>query len=122
MAHESTVQTTLLGEPQTTLVNQRHTDEYDIDIGRANGGNSHLLNTPVGDDGWLGNPFTMANHTREEAVEKYREAFRSRLQEDAFREAVESLQGKTLACWCYPQECHGDVILAYLHYKADVLD
>lgn len=29
-----------------------------------------------------------------------------------FREAVESLRGKTLACWCPPdQPCHGDVLL-----------
>ncbi|WP_433632638.1 DUF4326 domain-containing protein [Halomicrococcus sp. NG-SE-24] len=110
-----TKQTTLTGDVQTRLVNQRNTDEYDIDIGRANGGESHLLNTDVGDDGWLGNPYkTSDGYSREEAVEKYREAFQNRFDDDEFRDAVEELRGKTLACWCTPKACHGDVILEYL--------
>ena len=110
-----TKQTTLTGDVQTRLVNQRNTDEYDVDIGRANGGKNYMLNTDVGDDGWLGNPYTTSDgYSREEAVEKYREAFHDRLEDDEFRDAVEELRGKTLACWCTPKACHGDVILEYL--------
>ena len=122
MTGEDTQQATLTGDPQTTLVNQKRTDEYDVDIGRGNGGRNNIQNTEVGDDGWLGNPFTMSNHTREEAVEKYREAFRERLDDDEFREAVESLRGKTLGCYCTPKACHGDVILAYLRHGEEGLE
>jgi hypothetical protein len=112
---DNTQQTTLGGDPKTTLVNQRNTDEFDIDIGRAHNGESNLLNTEVGDAGWLGNPYRISDgYDREEAVAKYREAFRDRLEDDEFREAVEDLRGKTLACWCSPRACHGDVIVEYI--------
>jgi len=110
-----TTQKTLFGDPKTTLVNQRNTDEFDIDIGRADSGESHLLNTDPGELGWLGNPYRMSDgYDREEAVAEYREAFRDRLEDDEFREAVEDLRGKTLACWCSPRACHGDVIVEYI--------
>ncbi|WP_433633660.1 DUF4326 domain-containing protein [Halomicrococcus sp. NG-SE-24] len=63
----------------------------------------------------LGNPYkTSDRYSREEAVEKYREAFHDRLNDDEFQDAVEELRGKTLACWYTPKACHRDVILEYL--------
>ena len=108
-------QTTLTGEIQTQLVNQRNTDAYDVDIGRADGGTSHMMNTEIGEPGWLGNPYPVSNYSREESIANYREDFLARVhQDEAFREAVENLRGGTLACWCTPKPCHGDVILEYL--------
>lgn len=96
-------------------MNQHRAEQWDVGIGRANGGNSHLLNTDVDEPGWLGNPFPLSEgYSREKSISRYREAFRERLQTDAFRVAVNSLQGKTLACYCRPKACHGDVILEYL--------
>lgn len=110
-----TTQKTLFGDEQTTLVNQRNTDEFDVDIGRADSGQSTIENTDPGDPGWLGNPYRMSDgYDREEAVAKYRETFRDRLEDPEFREAVEELRGQTLACWCTPQACHGDVIVEYI--------
>lgn len=101
---------------QTRLVNQRHTDGYDIDIGRADGGTTHLLNTPVGEPGWLGNPYALSDgFTWKESIRRYREDFHDRLTNDEFREAVEGLRGQTLACWCKPKACNGDVVLHYPH-------
>lgn len=112
---DETEQYTLAGEPETELVNQRRTSEYDVDIGRGDNGESNIQNTEPGEPGWLGNPFAMSDGwSREEAVERYREAFRDRLDDPEFRAAVEELHGKTLACWCTPRSCHGDVILEYL--------
>ncbi len=112
---EKATQQTLFGDEKTTLVNQRNTGEFDIDIGRADNGRSHLLNTAVGEPGWLGNPYRESDgYSREKAVEKYRKAFRDRLEDEEFREAVEDLRGKTLACWCTPKACHGDVIVEYI--------
>ena len=113
---KETEQVTLTVEQQTALVNQRNTDEYDVDIGRANGGQSHLNNTPVGDCGWLGNPYKLTDgHSREKSIKMYRKDFYNHIREDKdFREAVERLKGLTLACWCRPRDCHGDVIVDYL--------
>lgn len=113
--NDDTTLTTLAGTPKTTLVNQKQTSEFDVDIGRGNNGRNHLQNTAVGDPGWLGNPYRMTDgYRREEAVEKYREAFRDRIDDPEFREAVEDLRGKTLACYCTPKACHGEVIVEHL--------
>ncbi|WP_158059245.1 DUF4326 domain-containing protein [Halorussus halophilus] len=126
MTEETTTeQRTLTGDPTTSLVNQKHTDEFDVDIGRSNHGRNNIENTDVGTPGWLGNPYSVSDgYSRSEAIEKYRTSFCERLEDDEFREAVEELRGKTLACWCVasPQQtasepfetCHGEVILAYL--------
>jgi hypothetical protein len=57
-----------------------------------------------------GNPYTIAEHGREQAVALYRQrlAEHPELVEAARRE----LAGKDLACWCQPGElCHADVLL-----------
>jgi hypothetical protein len=46
--------------------------------------------------------------TREEVVQKYREwiiAARPDLMSE-----LHTIKGKTLACWCAPLPCHGDVL------------
>lgn len=111
---EGTEQVTLGGDVRTRLVNQRDTDSYDIDIGRANGGTSHINNTAVGEPGWLGNPYSASDYSREGAIRRYRGDFYDRLEDDAFERAVKDLRGQTLACWCVPQPCHGDVLVEYL--------
>lgn len=112
--HETT-QHTLSGNPTTELVNQKRTDEYEVDIGRSNRGENHMNNTPTGEPGWLGNPYKKEDYGREECIERFREDFIKRLENDPeFRSAVENLQGKTLGCWCKPKPCHGDVILEFL--------
>lgn len=108
-------QQTLAGEPTTELVNQKRADDFDVDIGRADYGNSNMNNTPVGEPGWLGNPYSKDDYGRKRCIERFREDFVERLRTDSeFRSAVEDLQGKTLACWCKPKACHGDVILEFL--------
>lgn len=96
-------------------------DAWDVDISRANYGKNHMLNTKPGETGWLGNPFKTkkagGDYTREEAVEKFRDAFIEKLRTDkTFKQAVDALQdnANALACYCKPQACHGDVIKAYL--------
>ena len=104
-----------MSDEGTELVNQRNTDEFDLNIGRANSGRSHMNNTAVGEPGWLGNPYPESDYGREECIRLFRTDFEERIDEDAaFREAVENLRGKTLACWCVPKACHGEVILDYL--------
>lgn len=90
-------------------------DEVDVYVGRGENGRD-MRDTPVGQRGWLGNPFTLTENGRGEAIERFRMDFEDRLDKDErFRDAVGELAGKTLGCWCrtidagYP-ECHGDII------------
>lgn len=110
----------------TELVNQKHVDEFDFDIGRQHRGSSHLLSVnEAGAPGCLGNPHPVKehgeceicgeHHTRDQSVEAFRADFLERLRDDReFRTWVESLEGQRLACYCVPEFCHGDVILEFL--------
>jgi hypothetical protein len=65
--------------------------------------------------GCFGNPFPVKTYGREKCLELYKEYFIKRIEEDiVFREAVLSLRGKTLGCFCKPQSCHGDIIIEWL--------
>jgi hypothetical protein len=58
-----------------------------------------------------GNPYTVADYGRDEAIRLYAERLRQnpRLVEEVRRE----LRGRNLACWCAPDlACHADVLLA----------
>ena len=61
-----------------------------------------------------GNPFShkklpgiITVSTREEAIAAYTEWIKS--QPELLKDLHE-LKGKTIACWCKPQACHGDVL------------
>lgn len=58
-----------------------------------------------------GNPFVIGEDgTREEVLEKYMRWLGGR--PDLIRDVREELQGKDLVCWCAPEPCHADVLLA----------
>ena len=59
-----------------------------------------------------GNPFLMGRHGgREEVIERYRAWLWNKLQKGEIPLGkLAALNGKTLACWCHPQPCHGDVL------------
>lgn len=92
-------------------------DDFTVYIGRGSGG-CHMLNTPIGKKGWLGNPFSVGDFGLGPCIEKFREAFYSRLRDDAkFRQAVLKIEpDDVLACFCKPKACHGDVIAEYLNF------
>ncbi len=61
-----------------------------------------------------GNPFAIGKNkdgTREEVIQKYRTWITD--QADLLGD-LDELRGKTLACWCKPEPCHGDVLVALL--------
>lgn len=77
----------------------------------------HLNNTPVGERGWLGNPYPLAEgYTREESVGKFVADLLDRIESDPeFREALFELQGDVLGCWCQRLDeegplCHGEAL------------
>ena len=84
----------------TVVVNRRF-QRYDHYIGRGSK--------------W-GNPFHIGEDgTRNEVIEKYREWFARKLDNDySYILATRKLKGKRLGCFCKPRDCHGDVIVEYL--------
>jgi len=91
---------------------QDKTHEY---IGRGTGSRD-MHETPVGQRGWLGNPYTLDDYSREESIKLFRQDFEDRLTRDAeFRDAVRDLAGCVLLCWCQEYgadapACHAEVI------------
>jgi hypothetical protein len=71
----------------------RKTAEHDVYIGRPSK--------------W-GNPFVIGRDgSRDEVIAKYRTWI---MQQPQLLAALPELRGKTLACWCSPLACHGDVL------------
>jgi len=98
----------------TSVVNIYHKLPYDSYIGRPRGGRDPR-DVPPGEYGFLGNPFPLGKDNREESIANFRTYFLDRVERDAaFREAVLRCRDKTLACFCKPKSCHGDVIAAWL--------
>lgn len=95
---------------ETRLINLRHeVVDGAVYIGRRNS----FYDLP---DSPFANPFkSPKDGTRDEVIAKYREWIKGRLVNSAFlREELELLRGKTLACWCAPKPCHGQVLLELL--------
>lgn len=109
----------------TYPVNLKNGTEYDTYIGRGPNGRD-MTETPIGKDGWLGNPYRIKNaggeYTRGESIDLFEDDFAERFENDEeFRAAVLSLAGNRLGCYCKPHPCHGDVIAKYIH-QTRVLD
>jgi hypothetical protein len=75
-------------------------EKFDIYIGRP----SEWGNCFSHKDGTLAQ---FKVNTRDEAVEKYREWI---MRQPQLLARLHELKGKTLACWCKPLACHGDVL------------
>jgi len=100
---------------QQTRVGHCKSDPTDVYVGRGPGGRD-MTETPVGERGWLGNPFTVDDYDRTESIARFRTTFEERLiEDDEFRAAVRELSGDVLGCWCQRLDedepaCHAEVI------------
>jgi len=64
----------------------------------------------VGRPTMWGNPFVIGRDgTRDDVVAKYRTWI---LQQPALMADLHELRGKDLVCWCAPERCHAEVLLA----------
>lgn len=65
----------------------------------------------------FGNPFAIGKDgNRAQVIAKYREYFYNKLEADTkFKEAVLKLKGHVLLCFCYPLDCHCNIIADYLN-------
>lgn len=59
------------------------------------------------------NPFKIGKDgTRDAVLTKYETYITTKLDNDIqLRQALINLRGKSLGCWCYPDPCHGDVLI-----------
>lgn len=59
------------------------------------------------------NPYKIGNDgTREEVIQKYKKYIEKQLEQSPkLVIQLRSLKDKNLGCWCYPEPCHGDVLL-----------
>lgn len=111
-------------ERERTRVGHTLTDETDVYVGRGPDAKA-MGDVPIGEKGWLGNPYTVKEYGREESIERFRVDFTQRIATDGeFRDAVEDLAGKTLGCWCQTLEdddpaCHAEVIAEWADMLAE---
>lgn len=91
----------------TKVINIKSGEYYDQYIGRA----GH------GFDGYYGNPFRLSPHdTKGSTLIPYKEYFEHRITTDpVFKQRILKLKDKTLACFCKPDACHGDIIAEWLN-------
>jgi hypothetical protein len=54
------------------------------------------------------NPFSVERFGRDVCLEMYERYVR---ENPHLWDALETLDGKELGCWCHPEKCHGDVLL-----------
>ena len=59
------------------------------------------------------NPFKVGKHgTRDEVIEKYESYIRQMLNNSSdLQNKLLELKNKNLGCWCFPEKCHGNVLL-----------
>ena len=98
---------------KTRVVNLHH-HAFDVYIGRAGKGFEGLFGNPCRAGAVC--PECSERHADGDSTllcfERY---FLRRVEHDTlFREAVLSLRGKTLGCFCFPRPCHGNVIANFV--------
>lgn len=107
------------GDGVVSLVNltEVDSDAWSVYIGRSN--SYYSLEQSV-----FANPYTVDEYEREEAVRLYELwLFEQLVCEDSFYEAFTELVGESLACWCLPKLCHGEVLArAVVAYSNDELE
>ena len=63
------------------------------------------------------NPFSVKKYGRDECLKMYREYI---LKKPGLLKFLTDLEGKSLACWCAPEGCHGDVLVDLLSEKKKI--
>ena len=69
----------------------------------------------VGRPSKWGNPYNLRTHSRVGAIKRYDRWLHEQIL--AGRLDPAELRGRDLTCWCAPQACHGDLLLALANGK-----
>jgi hypothetical protein len=94
-----------LSSPRTSVTHVKK--DFDVYIGREMPGHRGSV---------FSNPFKIgADGSRGEVIASYKAYLDKRLLlEPRLQEELQLLKGKRLGCWCWPQQCHGDVLVEML--------
>lgn len=69
----------------------------------------------IGRPSFWGNPFSVEEFGRTQAIAKYEEYLLNNLRTGVWtEEMLLELDGKVLRCWCSPKPCHGDILVKYV--------
>jgi hypothetical protein len=91
-------------EKGETVVATLHEDRALLAWGKASG-----LAVRIGRPSEWGNPFEMPDDgDRDTVIEKFARYYLPH--KPALIRKLPTLKGKILACWCYPERCHGDIL------------
>lgn len=67
-----------------------------------------------------GNPFEIGvDGNRDEVIKKFKTYILSN--KELMKDIVE-LKGKILGCWCYPNKCHGDILVELANDPNDIFN
>jgi len=105
-------------EGQNTSTNLFSTNGEDGQYGRVVHCKKEPYDIYIGRGSIWGNPYVIGKDgSRHDVIEKYR----NWLVFDAghLHSKLKELKGKTLACWCSPKACHGDVLIKILDNMSD---
>jgi hypothetical protein len=95
------------------VVNIKTGARYDVYIGRYNK-SRNLPESP-----W-NNPYVIGRDgTRDEVIAKYKARLWQMMNgpnATYLRKRLMELDGKVLGCWCKPEPCHGDVLVAAIEW------
>lgn len=73
-------------------------------------------NVYIGRPSKWGNPFSIGKDgDRQEVIEKYKKYINSKPK--LIEIAKKELRGKTLGCWCSPEDCHGEYLAEIANSK-----
>jgi hypothetical protein len=91
-----------------TVVANKKTDKALIQWAQENN-----LYVPIDRTSVWGNPFIFPDDgTRNEVIKNYEWYYEKK---PSLQSEINKLDGKVLGCWCYPEKCHGDIILNILN-------
>ena len=58
------------------------------------------------------------NTNRDQVIQLYESYIREKIEKEGLQQELLKLEGKKLGCWCYPEKCHGGVLLRLIsEYK-----
>lgn len=102
---------------KTTLVNLKGRKPQELYVGEI------YIGRPMYMGGWKlpgspwQNPFRITpGNDRAIVIQKYRDWIKT---QPRLLTHLEELRGKTLACWCYPEMCHGNVLIELLEESSN---
>jgi len=94
-------------------------DENNVYIGRKGIVFINNERYPKNDSIWC-NPYKITKDmNRNDVIKKYKIYIIDKIKKEHLYDNLLKLKGKILGCWCYPEPCHGDVLIDLINNYDD---